>query len=156
MRLPKIIKKIEWYGIHSNEYIEDIQSVIKFSEKNNNELNLYFEVFEDDHVVIFCHIDAESDYDKSSDRERLILCETVWIDKKDVIKQDGKIILYTLNDYGFIDNMNELLKDKPVYRCMQDISKNVMGILFYEDNDSYHFPNIKMWHEYLVDEKTKK
>lgn len=118
MKLPKVKIDIEWNEFSSGKRIEDIEGLMEANKLNNNDFNYFFELHEDENAVVFVNVAGYEleEEDIESGVGRVFQTETAIIIKN---ANNLKLIneLRFGGDYNgdMLDELNNLLKDKPVW-----------------------------------------
>ncbi|AMR10759.1 hypothetical protein CHCC20441_3847 [Bacillus licheniformis] len=146
MKLPI---DIEWNEFSSGKRIEDIEGLMEANKLNNNDFNYFFELHEDENAVVFVNVAGYEleEEDIESGVGRVFQTETAIIIKN---ANNVKLIneLRFGGDYNgdMLDELNNLLKDKPVW-TLDDFEKGGVKI-----NVNGYDPFRYSWYNY-IDEK---
>lgn len=146
MKLPI---DIEWNEFSSGKRIEDIEGLMEANKLNNNDFNYFFELHEDENAVVFVNVAGYEleEEDIESGVGRVFQTETAIIIKN---ANNVKLIneLRFGGDYNgdMLDELNNLLKDKPVW-TLNDFEKGGVKI-----NVNGYDPFRYSWYNY-IDEK---
>lgn len=149
MKLPKVKIDIEWNEFSSGKRIEDIEGLMEANKLNNNDFNYFFELHEDENAVVFVNVAGYEleEEDIESGVGRVFQTETAIIIKN---ANNVKLIneLRFGGDYNgdMLDELNNLLKDKPVW-TLDDFEKGGVKI-----NVNGYDPFRYSWYNY-IDEK---
>lgn len=149
MKLPKVKIDIEWNEFSSGKRIEDIEGLMEANKLNNNDFNYFFELHEDENAVVFVNVAGYEleEEDIESGVGRVFQTETAIIIKN---ANNVKLIneLRFGGDYNgdMLDELNNLLKDKPVW-TLDDFEKAGVKL-----NANGYDPFGYSWYNY-IDEK---
>ncbi|MCY8565636.1 hypothetical protein [Bacillus sonorensis] len=130
--------------------IEDIEGLMEANKLNNNDFSYFFELHEDENAVVFVNVsgyDLEEE-DIESGLGRVFQTETAIIIKKaDNVKLINELRFRGDYNGDMLDELNNLLKDKPVWTLddfeKADVKLNVNGY------DPFGYS----WYEYIDDEE---
>ncbi|WP_026579484.1 hypothetical protein [Bacillus sp. SB47] len=149
MKLPKVKIDIEWNEFSNGKRIEDIEGLMEANKLNNNDFNYFFELHEDENAVVFVNVAGYEleEEDIESGVGRVFQTETAIIIKN---ANNVKLIneLRFGGDYNgdMLDELNNLLKDKPVW-TLDDFEKAGVKL-----NANGYDPFGYSWYNY-IDEK---
>lgn len=135
MKIPKLV--VTYDEFTSDNRIENIENLIEEKRFDDGEFDYFFEVYEDDLVVVFAFLYAfeMTERDLEEGNGRVFQVETAVLVKEPHPSHHGKI--YYMGDNDGWGNISELLKNSPVWT--KDELKKI-GVESFQDADS-GFPN---------------
>jgi hypothetical protein len=128
MKLPKI--EVTYTEFKSSNYMNDIEGLIEQNKFNSEEFDYFFEVYEDDKVVVFANVygcDLEEE-DVTSGVGRVFQVETAVL-VKDIHNSQSLYKMYRLGDSDLPPKLNQLLQNKPVWKADELFRLGVKEIL---------------------------
>lgn len=126
MKLP--IVDLKYKENISTNCIENIEELIEQSRFEDNEFDYYFEVFEDDLIIVFANLAGyeltEEDIENKLGRAFQVETSVIVKDQNGLEYSDT---MYWLGDNDGWGNVQELLSDKPVWTRDELVSIGIKG-----------------------------